>query len=189
MYPRILMALLGAALSASSLAGDLEDHTAAARAVVKEFATTLQGELGAAMKAGGPENAIQVCSNRAPAIAAELSKKNNLHVARTSLKPRNPSDAPDAWETQVLKDFEGRKAKGEDPAKIEHAEIVTTGGKREFRYMKAIAIAPGAPCLACHGENLDPKVSAKLKALYPQDQATGYKTGDLRGAFTLRQAM
>lgn len=189
MYPRILIAVLGAALSASTVAGELEDHTAAARAIVKEFGGTLQGELGAALKAGGPENAIQVCNTRAPAIAAELSKKHNLHVARTSLKPRNPNDAPDAWEAQVLKDFEARKARGEDPAKLEHAEIVTTGNKREFRYMKAIAIAPDAPCLACHGEKLDPKVSAKLKALYPKDPATGYKTGDLRGAFTLRQSL
>jgi hypothetical protein len=45
------------------------------------------------------------------------------------------------------------------------------------------------PCLKCHGENLDPKVAAKLDALYPHDQARGYKAGDVRGAFTVRQPM
>jgi len=41
----------------------------------------------------------------------------------------------------------------------------------------------------CHGEKTDPAVGAKLKTLYPQDQATGYKQGDVRGAFTITQPM
>lgn len=185
---RILTALLAATLSAPVLAGDLEERTASARGIVKEFAGALQRELGAAMKDGGPVNAIGVCNIKAPAIAADVSK-NNWKVGRTSLKLRNANNAPDKWETEILKEFEARRAKGEEPAKLEHAEIVTAGGKREFRYMRAIAIAPDAPCLACHGEKLDPAVSEKLKTLYPKDQATGYKTGELRGAFTLRQSM
>ena len=72
---------------------------------------------------------------------------------------------------------------------IEQAEVVTTGGKKQFRYMKAIAIPPDAPCLLCHGSAIDPAVSARLKELYPKDQATGYKQGDLRGAITITQPM
>jgi hypothetical protein len=189
MLPKLSAVALAVVIAVPAIAGELEDRTTAARAVVKEFGGKLQGELGAALKAGGPENALQVCNAKAPAIAAELSRQHTMKVARTSLRLRNPNNLPDAWETKVLKDFEARKTRGEDAAKLEYAEIVTTGGKREFRYMKAIAIAPDAPCLACHGGNLDPKVSAKLKELYPQDKATGFKTGDLRGAFTLRQAM
>jgi hypothetical protein len=176
-------------LSVPAFAGDLEDRTAASRAVAKEFGTSLQGELVAAIKAGGPVNAIQVCKTKAPAIAADLSKKQGWKVARTSLKLRNPANAPDAWETKVLQDFEVRKAKGEDPAQIEYAEIVKDKGKSEFRYMKAIGIPANAPCLTCHGEKIDAAVSDKLKAMYPQDKATGYKQGDLRGAFTITQPM
>ena len=47
----------------------------------------------------------------------------------------------------------------------------------------------GEVCLKCHGENIDPAVKAKLGELYPNDKATGYKLGDLRGAFTVRQEM
>jgi hypothetical protein len=32
-------------------------------------------------------------------------------------------------------------------------------------------------------------VAAKLKTLYPDDKATGYQTGDVRGAFTISQPM
>ncbi len=161
------------------------------KAVVQEFFSSLKGELETAMKAGGPINAIQVCNEVAPGIAKDLSEKHGMHVARTSLKTRNPSNAPDAWETEVLKKFEERKAAGEDPDTLSFNAIVEQDGKREFRFMKAIIMPPEAkmPCLKCHGENLDPKVSAKLDALYPHDQARGYKAGDVRGAFTLRQPM
>lgn len=45
-------------------------------------------------------------------------------------------------------------------------------------------IAIEAPCLACHGpaDGLAPEIRAKLTAAYPQDPATGYALGDLRGA-------
>jgi hypothetical protein len=189
MKKTLLVSLL-ALCTTPALAGELEDRTAAARGIVKEFAGSLQGELKAALDAGGPTNAIQVCSDKAPEIAAGLSKKHGGRVARTSLKLRNPSNAPDAWETKVLNDFEARKAKGEDPGQIETAEIITNKqGKREFRYMKAIAIAPNQPCLKCHGDAIEAPVSSKLNELYKQDKATGYKVGDLRGAFTISQPM
>jgi hypothetical protein len=183
----LLTAIVASLLSASTFAGDLEDRAAASRAAVKEFAASLQGELGAAIKAGGPVNAIEVCNTKAPAIAADISKRQGWKVARTSLKLRNPKNAPDAWEAKVLKEFEARKAKGEDPAQMEYSEMIV--GKHEFRYMKAIAIPANAPCLICHGEKIDPAVGARLKTLYPQDQATGYKQGDMRGAFTITQPM
>ena len=60
-----------------------------------------------------------------------------------------------------------------------YAEVVD----KEFRFMKAIP--PGAVCLKCHGTDLSPEVTAKMTELYPQDKATGYKEGDLRGAFVV----
>lgn len=161
------------------------------KAVIQEFFGKLKGELESAMKQGGPINAIEVCNRVAPGIAHELSTKHNMSVARTSLKTRNPDNAPDAWETAVLKKFEERKAAGENPDAIAFGEVVETGGKKEFRFMKAIVMPPEdkMPCLKCHGTNIDPAVAAKLDALYPKDMARGYKAGDVRGAFTLRQPM
>jgi len=189
---RALQLLCCAAL-ASAAAAETPDQTRIdqSKAVVQEFFGTLKGELETAMKAGGPINAIQVCNEVAPGIAKDLSEKHGMHVARTSLKTRNPANAPDAWETEVLKKFEERKAAGEDPDTLSFNAIVEQDGKREFRFMKAIIMPPEAkmPCLKCHGENLDPKVAAKLDALYPHDQARGYKAGDVRGAFTVRQPM
>lgn len=189
MRKNLLIAVTAFAITAPALAGDTEDRIAASRLVVKEFGETLQGALGSAIKEGGAVNAIQVCNTKAPSIAADLSSKKGWKVARTSLKLRNAKNAPDAWETKVLKDFDARRARGEDPSTLDHGEMVMANGKHEFRYMKAIAIPANSPCLLCHGEKIDPAVSAKLKALYPQDKATGYKTGELRGAFTITQPM
>lgn len=163
----------------------LEKPRAAASALFK----ALGGELKTAMEKGGPAEAVNVCNTKAPVIAAQISASQGMQVARTSLKLRNPNNKPDAWEEQVLREFEQRKAAGEDPAKIEAAKIEDQGGQKTLRYMKAIAIPADAPCLKCHGDKLDPALQAKLKAFYPTDQATGYKTGDIRGAFTIRQKL
>ncbi|BAU46839.1 glutamate synthase [Sulfurifustis variabilis] len=181
----VLIGLLAAAVP--GFAADDASRVAASRAAAKEFMETLKGELQAAMKTGGPTNAIEVCHTKAPAIAREISRAKGFDIGRTSLKTRNPDNAPDAWERKVLEDFEARKRAGADPATLEHHETVTANGKATFRYMKAIPTAE--LCLNCHGRKLDPKVSATLKRLYPEDQATGFNVGDLRGAFTVAQPL
>jgi len=168
-------------------ATDTQERTAASRAVVKSFMQELKGELQQAMKAGGPTNAIEVCKTKAPKIAADHSNKQGWRVARTSLKVRNPGNAPDAWERKVLKSFEARKAEGEDITKMEYAEVVTQNGKQTFRYMKAIPT--GQVCLNCHGAKIDAATEAKLKQVYPADMARGFSVGDIRVAFTISQPM
>ncbi len=66
--------------------------------------------------------------------------------------------------------------------------MVDQQGQRTYRYMKAIPTAE-KPCLACHGKALAPQVRARLDALYPEDRATGYEAGEIRGAFTLSRPL
>jgi hypothetical protein len=148
---------------------------------------TLKQELQGGMQDGGPVNAISVCNLSAPGIANTYSVRKGWDVGRTSLKLRNPANAPDAWERSVLESFEERKGAGEDPAKMEHYEVVHQDGVKELRYMKAIPTA--RLCLACHGENVDSITRTRLEKLYPDDQAVGYKAGDIRGAFSITQPL
>ncbi|WP_430461253.1 Tll0287-like domain-containing protein [Thalassolituus sp. LLYu03] len=178
MKPAIAATLLMASVSA--LAADQQALTMEARGQVKAFAQALMGELKGSIEKDGPVAAIAVCNTEAPAIATGLSL-NGWQVGRTALKIRNPDNAPDAWETQVLNDFSARIKAGEDPAMMEATQV--TGG--EFRYMKAIPTA--GLCVACHGAEVAPAVEAKLAELYPADKARGFNVGDLRGAFTLRK--
>ncbi|HEY5720155.1 MAG TPA: DUF3365 domain-containing protein [Gammaproteobacteria bacterium] len=185
---RIATALAALLISLPAQAADLAQMNEESRAAVQEFFAALKGELVAAIEQGGPPNAIGACNEKAPALAAAISARKGWRVARTSLKPRNPGNAPDAWESAVLRNFEARKAAGEDPAGIEFSALVDQAGGQAYRYMKAIPTAE-KPCLACHGKQLSPEVSARLDALYPADQARGYRAGDLRGAFTITRTL
>ena len=158
-------------------------QSATAQAAVQAFGAALKGELMQAMQAGGPVNAIEVCNARAPAIAEAVSIEQDVDLYRVSLKPRNPENAPNGWQRDVLVGFEERKAAGEDPAGLTWQATVDTPGGREFRYMQAIPTA--GLCLNCHGEALAPPVREKIAALYPDDQATGFSEGDIRGAFVV----
>jgi hypothetical protein len=174
-------------LSSVAMADEIEKRSKESRIVVGDFLLMLKLELKAAMREGGPGNAVRVCHTKAPQIAAEFSQKYGWRIGRTSLKLRNPNDAPDAWEMKVLQELEKRKAAGEDIRTLEYAEIVTNDGKKQFRYMKAIPTEK--VCLTCHGTEIEAEEAAALKILYPHDNATGFKEGDIRGAFTVTQPM
>ena len=164
---------------------DLAARVDASREAIQSFAGALQERLTSAMAAGGPAAAIEVCKIAAPEVAAAASHALGWRIGRTSLKLRNPANAPDAWELAVLRKFEARRAAGEDPARFDHAEFVAGDGKRTFRYMKAIGTQP--VCTLCHGAHVAPEVAARLDALYPEDRARGFEVGDLRGAFSIVQ--
>jgi hypothetical protein len=158
-----------------------------ARGLAGNLMLSLQGELFAAMKEGGPVNALEVCRTRAPEIAWATATGTPWRIARTATKVRNPGNAPDAWESARLEEFRARLAAGEELAALEAFEIVESDGRPAFRYMKAIGTA--SPCLTCHGSSLKPDVAARVKELYPEDQAVGFESGQLRGAFTLARPL
>jgi hypothetical protein len=182
-------ALLLACLAATpALADDaLKAHVAEGKGVLKAYFGDLKGELVKGMKEHGPVKTISTCQKVAPQLSEAHTQMSGWEVGRTSLKVRNPDNASDAWETAVLKEFETRKAAGEDPKQITKAEYVEEDGRKYFRMMKAIPTAD--VCTKCHGSKLAEPVAAKLNDLYPEDKATGFKTGDLRGAFSLKKAL
>ena len=160
-----------------------------------ETARTAAGELGGALFAAlsealaesGPEGAISVCNEAAPEIAAGLAETHAMEIGRTALKVRNRANAPDPWERAVLEAFQARHDAGEPFAAMEASEVIVEDGARTFRWMKAIPM--GAPCAACHGEAVAPSTLAAVAALYPEDEAVGFKVGALRGAFTVQKML
>jgi hypothetical protein len=129
---------------------------------------------------GGPAHAISVCAEKAPEIARNLADDTGWYVKRVSLKARNNQTAiPDAWEAQVLEQFDKRQAGGESAEKMAFAEVVDG----QFRFMKAQGVE--AICLGCHGAVIAAETEAALQQKYPQDKARGYTLGQIRGAFSL----
>ena len=165
----------------------MDSEIAQAKAVISVFAGTLKGELEAGIKAGGPVKALEICSTKAPQISEKITTEKAMQVSRVSLKNRSPANAPNVWQKMVLENFATRKAAGADPTTLEFSEIVEHQGHKEFRFMKAIPT--GGVCLACHGENLAKGVQETITTLYPDDKATGFKSGDIRGAFVVTKVL
>ena len=175
------------ALLAFNCSADKESEIVAAKAAIKEFAGALQTELKGAMKAGGPLVAIALCNTRAKPITERVSVEKGMQLSRVSLKNRNPANAPNAWQTAVLEDFEKKRLAGNDITQLGWTETVDINGAQEFRFMKAIPTGQG--CLGCHGSEIAPEVGQMLAELYPKDRATGYSEGDIRGAFVVTRKL
>lgn len=94
-------------------------------------------------------------------VTKELSKRSdNLGYYRfhiTSLKLKNPENAPDDFERQALQAFES------NPVPVAMVET-TASGLRIYRYM--IPLQTTEACLQCHGDQ-------------------GYKVGDIRGGLSV----
>lgn len=170
-----------------SLQGGQQNDVMAAKSAIKDFAGALQSELKAAMRAGGPVAAISVCNTQAAPIAEKVSAAHGMSLSRVSLRNRNPGNVPNEWQAGVLENFEDRKAAGEDVTSLAWSETADVDAGKEFRFMKAIPT--GGICLACHGVNIAPDIKQQLTALYPEDRATGFSEGDIRGAFVVTKKL
>jgi hypothetical protein len=128
--------------------------------------TTLAAEL----ETGGPANAIAVCRDEAPEIAASTAKRLGVRIGRTSWKLRNAKNVSPPWAESLLADRPGEPR-------------VAAGPKGRLGVTLPIRVA-GA-CMTCHGpaETIPSDVRDALATLYPEDQATGFQEGDLRGWF------
>lgn len=117
--------------------------------------------------------AIDVCSQQAPRLAAEASTAT-VTVGRSALKLRNPTNAAREWLKPVLSELASL------PSAEGAQRVVNIDGQR-FGFAEAITLKP--QCAVCHGSEVAEPVAAKLKERYPDDQATGFQPGQLRGVF------
>ena len=182
------ISLLLAALPA--LAQDVGALTAETKKAVLPVVPKVVAAMQDAIASKGVAGAIPVCKEQAPALIKEVRDSTGWSIRRVSLKTRNAErGTPDLWEVRQLADFNIRAANGEKPETIEKSEIVSVDGKPVFRYMKALPV--GDACLKCHGpaETLDAGLKAKLAETYPQDRATGYSKGEIRGALTVKRPL
>ncbi len=142
----------------------------------------LSGELATALTNGGPAAAVVICKDRAPAIAAEIEAASGVDIERTALRVRSPANAPDDWEMATMKSFTARREAGEEWAGMSATRIEG----RQLNWMRPIPL--GGMCATCHGDpaSFTQDTHLALREAYPDDQATGFKPGELRGAFTAR---
>jgi len=169
----IVIGVLIAALGCSQPAPQVsETEMARAQSTLAPFKEQLVDALTGALEEGGPTNAIHVCRERAPEIAAALSV-GGVRMGRTSHKLRNPANAPQPWVEPLL------EAYVENPTDTRPRAVYvddSTIGYVEPIYMMSF-------CLSCHGPSIEPDLLAEIDSVYPEDQATGFRDKELRGLF------
>ncbi|MHC4270523.1 MAG: Tll0287-like domain-containing protein [Planctomycetota bacterium] len=96
------------------------------------------------------------------------------NLKQTSLKFRNPANHPDAFEKNILEEFE---AKGYPKGKGKGEIVDNNDGSQTYRYMLPLYI--NSACLQCHGDPMGERdIARKIKE--------GYKEGEIRGAISLK---
>ncbi len=143
---------------------------------------TLGKNLQNALQEGGIENAISFCNLNAMPLVDSLSKNYGAVIKRVSLKVRNPEDNPTELERELL---EAYAYQWKDSSELR--ENVQAIGEDQFLFTKPILVE-NALCLTCHGTPENGMLQATdefIKSKYPEDQATGYEIGDLRGMWSI----
>ena len=153
----------------------------ASEQVIDRFARELKSELVAAIRAKGTPSAISICAERAPQIAAAHSRPGILTIRRVSDRNRNPQNQASGAEVKVMDMFRDTSYDN----LYNYSMWTETPDGQEFHYYKPIKT--GAVCMQCHGPaaEIEREVGDMLKAAYPEDKATGYRVGDLRGMFVV----
>ncbi|MBX0334350.1 DUF3365 domain-containing protein [Pontibacter sp. HSC-14F20] len=128
-----------------------------------------QGGIAAAIPYCQPENfeEVEVLQDKFGAISRRFSEQ-----------PRNPQNLAKGSTTQAL----ARYSSGQ-----EQQATVEALNQNEIRYTSPIYLHDET-CLNCHGtvgQELSDSDYPLIKEKYPQDQATGYKKGDLMGMWEL----
>jgi hypothetical protein len=166
-----------------------ENQLAGMRETAMDYMKELKGVLIEQIQTGGVLQAVSVCSDTAQILTNEFGLSKGLFIRRVSLKNRNTNNYPDDFEKGVLNRFQLLHQNNGLTSETEYAEITTEDDIKYLRYLKPIVIQ--AECLNCHGNESDmmPEVNKLIAQKYPDDEAKGYKTGDLRGAVSIKTAI
>jgi hypothetical protein len=175
------LALAACAETGEPAPAPLDEAAVAARSapIAQGFAADLRTQLQGALAAGGPINAVSVCQQVAPALAEAASEESGARVTRIAARHRNPAGGvPPERRAQYDELAAAPMADGAPARRIWRAD----DGRVHF--LSAIPMAE-EPCSTCHGKDIDEDLAAHIESLYPDDAATGFAPGDLRGALLI----
>jgi len=107
----------------------------------------------------------------------------------TSLRVRNPRNAPDAADLAALERVRLDLNSGTQPPKVLVQKVEPADAPAEWRVYRPISVAPN--CLLCHGpaDRLQPGVRYALDRYFPEDRAVDYNAYDWRGLIRVSYAV
>jgi len=149
--------------------------------ISKEAFLTLSSNLQQAMAEGGIENALKFCNIQAIPLTESVSSEYQVKLRRASHRPRNPANRADSLEMTIIKNYLKQIEESGELKPVVHER------KHGVSFHAPIKI-PNQFCLNCHGtpgKNIAEADLKVLKKLYPNDEATGFEVGELRGIWSI----
>lgn len=168
----------------SSLTDDqIEQYTKQGKTIAQESFKALSGQLKTAMKARGVASAVGFCNVMAMPLTDSLSSTYGAVIKRTSLKLRNPANAPDSMELKMLKIYL-QMSRMRNPVMVPK---ILEKNENEIQFFAPIVIK-NETCLKCHGivgQTVKEEDYAIIKQLYPNDEAINYRMNKFRGMWSI----
>ncbi len=181
-----IAALLGTSLLANPYTTPQEEYESIVKTgneVASTLIQTLGKNLKQHLKSEGPLGAATFCASQAFPLTDKVSAQygREISIKRISLNERNPANAAKGSEKTILEALQ----KLQDSGVVLPKYLVERVDTATAKYYKPLHINKGV-CLKCHGDISDnAKLADFIKSSYPNDKATGYKMGDLRGAIVV----
>ncbi len=160
---------------------DKKEYVTKGKEIAQATFKLMGGEVEKKMKDGGVSKAAPYCNAHAENLTDEMAEKFKVTIKRTSNKLRNEENAPNSEEKVMLEKFKTLIAEGK-----EVKPIVETDQEGYPHFYAPIKMKK--KCLTCHGvlgESMKHEADSIIKTLYPNDNAVGYKEGDLRGIWSI----
>lgn len=147
-------------------------------AYIKKLSSTLKSQLQEHMQVD-PTGvaALGFCTAKAMEVTADINKElpSYAKVRRTALRTRNKANTPDTIDIKIMNEYvDAIEKKKFSPDLIKVFQEGNT-----TRVYKPL-VTEGV-CLKCHGENISKELHDMILSSYPEDNATGFKEGELRG--------
>jgi nitrate reductase cytochrome c-type subunit len=149
-----------------------------------KYALSTKAQLGKnllkAIQEQGTVGAIEFCKLEAMKLTDSMSVMHNAIINRVSDKARNPKNSANAKELSHIRTF---KASVKTDSEI-NPIVEEVDGVVNFYY----PIMTNTMCLQCHGtpnEQIADETFQVLHKLYPEDKATGYDVGQVRGIWSI----
>jgi hypothetical protein len=134
----------------------------------KELSGRMLARVTERVTAAGHVAAIDTCKQEAPTITAEIAAAQGVRLGRTAARLRSPTNTAPEWAKPLI---------------AQAPQTPQTLVRDDGTLAALLPIRLAEACVACHGapDKLAPGVADALASRYPDDQATGFAPGDLRG--------
>ncbi len=180
----LLLVLLGVSDLSTAAAPEAAeaDTLPRAQAAAQDFSTRLRQALQQEMATHGAAASVDFCRVQAPKIAEAVMAEYDVRLGRVAVpwRNRNPANAPLGWQAAALSQFQMMFDHGVPAADLSFVQRDNLPADTQLRLIRGIAVEQ--PCLACHGRKIAAPVAQAIVRNYPNDGATGFDVGELRGA-------